>query len=89
MPRTHDDVRPSSRLAVNNDHVWNDEEYEVDDNDATTRPEASLLNGHCVKSHSELESRDYTLTQRGRLRAYWLGIVVCIGGFLRKSLANA
>lgn len=27
----------------------------------------------------------YEMTPQGRLRAYWLGIVVCIGGFLCKS----
>jgi hypothetical protein len=43
-----------------------------------------------LDQHSELhltKPRDYEITRAGKLRAYWLGIVVCFGGFLCKSSA--
>jgi hypothetical protein len=55
-----------------------------EDLDTALGPEHSLLNGNRPVAHPERATRDYKMTPMGRLRAYWLGIVVCIGGFLCK-----
>jgi hypothetical protein len=53
---------------------------DVDDNERVDRP---LLNGS--KSIDQL-NHDSKLKSLGRLRAYWFGIVVCMGGFLCSCL---
>ena len=66
------------------DNVVFDTEDEAGDLDSPTGPEHSLLHNERLAVHPECEHRDYKMTPMGRLRAYWLGIVVCIGGFLCK-----
>ena len=61
---------------------------DFEDLDSVTGPEHSLLNNQILKLHSEQEDRDYRMTPMGQLRAYWLGIVVCIGGFLCEFVRN-
>ena len=56
-----------------------DSETELED---ITGAEHSLLNNHRIKAHREREHRGYIMTPMGKARAYWLGIIVCIGGFL-------
>ena len=62
--------------------LLNPEDSESEDIDNMTGPEQSLLNGSPTKALSKHVNREYKMTPMGRLRAYWLGIVVCIGGFL-------
>ena len=78
----HEDPHSSQRPGMNREREFNDTESD-EDYDAATGPEASLLHGHRSTGHPERGSHEYHLTWRGKLRAYWLGIVVCMGGFLR------
>ena len=95
MPRA---LNLDSISPVEEDSLTDTEtQADVDDFGPAAGPEQSLLNNQCLKAHSERELHDYKMTPMGRLRAYWLGIIVCIGGFLctiansltRSSLANA
>ena len=45
------------------------------------RPDASLLS-HRGTSLSGADEQITAMTRAGMLRAYWLGAVCCIGGFL-------
>ena len=55
---------------------------------------SDLEHAHADAHHSLLNNdrvdrdggkREYHVTPTGRLRAYWLGTIVCIGGFLCSS----
>lgn len=45
----------------------------------------SLLRNSQHAAGERQRKSSYEMTSKGRLRAYWLGIVVCIGGFLCKA----
>ncbi|KAK5167413.1 uncharacterized protein LTR77_007112 [Saxophila tyrrhenica] len=55
---------------------------EDEDFDYLSQSNAPLLNEGSAGSPRRHKSGGYALTPKGRLRAYWLGIVVCLGGFL-------
>jgi hypothetical protein len=78
----HADLHPDAVADLNPEGP----ESDIEDIDDATGPEQSLLNGNRTKALSEHVNRDYKMTPMGRLRAYWLGIVVCIGGFLCEHL---
>lgn len=56
--------------------------FHPDHEDFAPGPEHSLLNDDRIKIHQERERRSYKMTSLGKFRAYWLGIVVCMGGYL-------
>lgn len=66
-----------------------DPESDLEDIDDGLGPEQSLLNGNRTNALSQHVNREYKMTPMGRLRAYWLGIVVCIGGFLCEHALTA
>lgn len=76
----HDDPPNPSRATRDLD----EEEFSDVEGDADVQH--SLLN-HSNVAREEGGKRGYEMTTKGRLRAYWLGIVVCIGGFLCKAVA--
>lgn len=60
----------------------NEEELsEIEDGDDA---QDSLLRNGRREAQEPLGKRSYEMTAKGRRRAYWLGVVVCIGGFLCK-----
>ena len=79
----HEDPGADTITPVNEPTV-SDNENETEDLDSAVGPEHSLLNNQRLKAHPERQQRDYQMTPLGRLRAYWLGMIVCIGGFLCK-----
>ena len=53
------------------------------EDDSNEGPEQPLLNKNCITAYERnLRDDNYKMTSLGKLRAYWLGIVVCMGGFL-------
>lgn len=70
------DAEEYTLSTQNEDNVSEDEQ--VDGSGA----EQSLLNGGATKHNRHGSDLPSTMTSLGRLRAYWLGIVVCMGGFL-------
>jgi hypothetical protein len=79
----HEDPRSNQRPGMNREREFSDTGSDDEDYDAAPRPETSLLSGHRITGHPEQGSHEYHLTRKGKLRPYWLGIVVCMGGFLR------
>lgn len=66
------------------------EEEELSDGEDVEDAQHSLLRSSRSKKSVHEESKSYEMTAKGRFRAYWLGVVVCIGGFLcKRSLAVA
>ncbi len=51
-----------------------------DDSDSTSSPDQPLLGERALRQKNP--PRTSKMTSKRRLRAYWLGIVVCMGGFL-------
>lgn len=79
MPLENHGDLDSDPILPSNEHEDQDiEEHQ----DHATGPDHSLLDNRRVRAHPEAESRDFNMTPIGRLRAYYLGVVVCIGGFL-------
>lgn len=72
----HKSLAPSSRDS--RDQL----EEELSDTEDVDDAEHSLLNNRRVMDHEERGKRSFEVTPHGRWRAYWLGLVVCIGGFL-------
>lgn len=66
------------------DHRGDAEEDELEVDLASAGPSSSLLPGdhNQTNSNSRRRAGDMTLTAGGKLRAYYLGVVVCLGGFL-------
>lgn len=63
------------------------EEEEPSDTEDVEDAQQSLLSNarHARQTYTQREG--YDMTRQGRLRAYWLGVVVCMGGFLCKDAA--
>lgn len=72
----HKPLAPSSRDT--HDQL----EEELSDPEDVDDVEHSLLNNRRVMDPEERGKKSYEMTPQGRWRAYWLGLVVCIGGFL-------
>lgn len=73
-----DDLDAEEYTLSTQDEDGVSEDEQIDGNGA----EHSLLNGGTTKHTRHGSDLLSTITSRGRLRAYWLGIVVCMGGFL-------
>lgn len=61
------------------------EEEELSDIEDGEDAQDSLLRSSRHKAREPQGKNSYEMTSKGRLRAYWLGVVVCIGGFLCKT----
>jgi hypothetical protein len=60
----------------------NSTESMADHMDPESEQEPFLLDQHSEPHLTK--PRNYEITRAGKLRAYWLGVVVCFGGFLCK-----
>ena len=54
----------------------------MDDESDFVGPDAALLPRSPSVVSGRGNRRDFIMTQKGMIRAYWLGTVVCMGGFL-------
>jgi hypothetical protein len=54
----------------------------MDDNSGPVGPEVALLSRSSTDFTVQAVRRESNMTRAGTLRAYYLGCVVCMGGFL-------
>lgn len=72
----HDNDSDSSRSPRKPD------EEDLSDVEDEADVQHSLLRNDQTKDHMSQGKSSYEMTAKGLFRAYWLGVVVCIGGFL-------
>jgi hypothetical protein len=54
----------------------------MDDDSGAVGPEVALLSRSSFDTTEQAVCREFSMTRAGTLRAYYLGCVVCMGGFL-------
>jgi hypothetical protein len=54
----------------------------MDDDSGPVGPEVALLSRSSLDTTEQAVRRESNMTRAGTLRAYYLGCVVCMGGFL-------
>lgn len=75
-------LRTMDNQTPRNPSARDESEEELSDTEDVDDAEHSLLSNGRVVDHEENGKRSYEMTPQGKWRAYWLGLVVCIGGFL-------
>ncbi|KAK4961132.1 hypothetical protein LTR10_001622 [Elasticomyces elasticus] len=72
----------SSTQPLLHDHYRNNNNHETEDRDSEDETHSSTNNTDLNDNMAGFFASTTGMTRLGMLRAYWLGFVVCIGGFL-------
>ncbi|KAK5712960.1 hypothetical protein LTR17_017739, partial [Elasticomyces elasticus] len=72
----------SSKQPLLHDHYRNNNNHETEENDFEDETHSSTNNTDLNDDMAGFFASTTGMTRLGMWRAYWLGFVVCIGGFL-------